>query len=68
MIQLLTEVKVSRKGPERCSGERICQYGVPLRVSSTLICICFSVFVQFTFFTMPLTKHSTEERMYGLRK
>ena len=44
-----------------------CLYGVPVRVSSTLICRLF-VFVQIKFFAMSLlTKHSAEEWVY-LRK
>jgi len=41
-----------------------CRHGVPVRVSSTLICRLF-VFVQFKFFAMSLlTKHSAEEWVY----
>jgi len=76
-VSRVTQIWVATRGeskPEQPGAQfrwnNYCRYGVPLRVSSTLIviCICFSVFVQFTFFTMPLTKHSTKERMHGLKK
>jgi len=69
---LCTQVSRGESKPERSGTpfrwKNYCRYGVPLRVSSTLLSICSAAFVRFTFFTMPLTKQSAEERMYGLRK
>jgi len=58
-IGFIAEVKLSRNAVP-------VKELLPVR-QDTVICICFSVFVQFTFFTMPLTKPYTEERMCGLR-